>query len=60
MVVQGANDVCVVQAESDQIVEALRARGVDVEYLVFPDLPRGSVNSALVDFIQPCWPPPGG
>ncbi|MFC7307236.1 alpha/beta fold hydrolase [Streptomyces monticola] len=34
MVVQGANDVRVVKAESDQIVDALRARGVDVTYLV--------------------------
>ncbi|MCX2729344.1 S9 family peptidase [Saccharopolyspora sp. NFXS83] len=37
MVVQGANDVRVVQAESDNLVEALRARGVDVDYLVFDD-----------------------
>jgi len=37
MVVQGANDTRVVQAESDQIVEALRARGVEVEYIVFDD-----------------------
>lgn len=32
LVIQGANDVRVVQAESDNMVEALRARGVDVEY----------------------------
>ena len=37
MVVQGANDTRVVQAESDQIVDALRARGVEVDYLVFDD-----------------------
>ncbi|MEE2039523.1 S9 family peptidase [Nocardiopsis sp. CT-R113] len=37
MVVQGANDTRVVQAESDRIVDALRTRGVEVEYLVFPD-----------------------
>ncbi|MBN9735866.1 MULTISPECIES: S9 family peptidase [unclassified Pseudonocardia] len=37
MVVQGANDTRVVQAESDRIVGALRSRGVDVEYLVFDD-----------------------
>jgi dipeptidyl aminopeptidase/acylaminoacyl peptidase len=44
MVVQGANDVRVVQAESDNLVEALRARGVDVEYLVFPDEGHMFVN----------------
>lgn len=37
MVVQGANDVRVVQAESDNIVGSLRSRGVDVEYIVFDD-----------------------
>lgn len=37
MVVQGANDTRVVQAESDQLVAALRAREVDVDYLVFDD-----------------------
>ncbi|GAA1451398.1 S9 family peptidase [Nocardiopsis tropica] len=44
MVVQGANDTRVVQAESDRIVEALRARGVEVEYLVFPDEGHDFVN----------------
>ncbi|SEB21211.1 Dipeptidyl aminopeptidase/acylaminoacyl peptidase [Paenibacillus sp. 276b] len=33
-VVQGANDPRVKQAESDQIVEALRKRGVDVPYML--------------------------
>ncbi|MGV8874535.1 MAG: alpha/beta fold hydrolase [Rhodococcus sp. (in: high G+C Gram-positive bacteria)] len=37
MVVQGANDVRVVQAESNNIVDALRSRGVDVDYIVFDD-----------------------
>ncbi len=40
-VVQGANDPRVVKAESDQIVEALRSRGVEVEYLVFDDEGHG-------------------
>ncbi|GAF47497.1 putative peptidase [Rhodococcus wratislaviensis NBRC 100605] len=44
MVVQGANDVRVVQAESDNIVDSLRARGVDVEYLVFDDEGHMFVN----------------
>lgn len=34
LVIQGANDPRVVQAESDQFVERLRARGVEVEYVV--------------------------
>jgi dipeptidyl aminopeptidase/acylaminoacyl peptidase len=34
LVAQGANDPRVKQAESDQIVEALRARGVDVKYVL--------------------------
>jgi dipeptidyl aminopeptidase/acylaminoacyl peptidase len=33
-VAQGANDPRVKKSESDQMVEAMRARGVDVEYLV--------------------------
>ncbi|MFE1801010.1 S9 family peptidase [Streptomyces sp. NPDC059517] len=37
MVVHGANDARVVLAESDRFVEALRARGVPVEYIVMED-----------------------
>ncbi|KRE27169.1 peptidase [Mycobacterium sp. Soil538] len=44
MVIQGANDVRVVQAESDNLVAALRARGVDVEYLIQSDEGHGAVN----------------
>ena len=44
MVAQGANDVRVVQAESDNIVESLRARGVEVEYMVKDDEGHGFVN----------------
>ncbi|MEX2595396.1 MAG: S9 family peptidase [Salibacteraceae bacterium] len=33
-VAQGANDPRVVKSESDQMVEAMRARGVEVEYMV--------------------------
>lgn len=44
LVAQGANDVRVVKAESDNIVEALRARGVDVEYLVKDDEGHGFLN----------------
>jgi dipeptidyl aminopeptidase/acylaminoacyl peptidase len=38
---QGANDPRVKQAESDQIVEAMRKNGKPVEYLVFPDEGHG-------------------
>jgi dipeptidyl aminopeptidase/acylaminoacyl peptidase len=34
LVAQGANDPRVNKAESDQIVEALKARGIDVPYMV--------------------------
>ncbi|WP_290647630.1 S9 family peptidase [Aquisalimonas sp.] len=44
MVVHGANDPRVVQAESDQIVTALRDAGHDVEYLVAEDEGHGFVN----------------
>ncbi|MGV8872802.1 MAG: S9 family peptidase [Rhodococcus sp. (in: high G+C Gram-positive bacteria)] len=44
LIAQGANDPRVVQAESDNIVESLRGRGVDVEYLVFADEGHGLVN----------------
>ncbi|MFJ2174936.1 alpha/beta fold hydrolase [Streptomyces sp. NPDC087851] len=44
MVIQGGNDPRVVKAESDQIVDALRARGVEVEYMVKDDEGHGFVN----------------
>ncbi|GAA2067430.1 S9 family peptidase [Streptomyces albiaxialis] len=44
MVVQGGNDVRVVRAESDRIVDAVRARGVEVEYLVKENEGHGFVN----------------
>lgn len=40
-VIQGANDPRVVKAESDQIVEKLRDRGVDVRYDVYDDEGHG-------------------
>ncbi len=41
LIAQGANDPRVKQAESDQIVEAMRKNGKPVEYLVFPDEGHG-------------------
>jgi dipeptidyl aminopeptidase/acylaminoacyl peptidase len=40
-VIQGANDPRVVKAESDQIVDGLRARGIDVKYDVYEDEGHG-------------------
>jgi dipeptidyl aminopeptidase/acylaminoacyl peptidase len=44
LVIQGANDVRVVRAESDNLVNALRDRGVEVDYLVQADEGHGAVN----------------
>ncbi len=44
MVLQGANDPRVLQVESDDIVEAARANGVPVEYIVFEDEGHGFVK----------------
>jgi dipeptidyl aminopeptidase/acylaminoacyl peptidase len=41
LIAQGANDPRVKQAESDQIVAAMRKNGKPVEYLVFPDEGHG-------------------
>jgi dipeptidyl aminopeptidase/acylaminoacyl peptidase len=41
LIAQGANDPRVKQAESDQIVEAMRQSSLPVEYLVFPDEGHG-------------------
>jgi dipeptidyl aminopeptidase/acylaminoacyl peptidase len=60
MVLQGANDPRVLQVESDEIVAAARARGVPVEYVVFPDEGHGFVKkeneikgySAVIAFLD--------
>ncbi|MEM9834632.1 MAG: S9 family peptidase [Bacteroidota bacterium] len=44
MVLQGANDPRVLQVESDEIVEAVKASGVPVEYIVFEDEGHGFVK----------------
>ncbi len=41
---QGANDPRVVQAESDQIVQAMQARNIPVTYVLFPDEGHGFVR----------------
>jgi dipeptidyl aminopeptidase/acylaminoacyl peptidase len=60
IVLQGANDPRVLQIESDEIVEAVRANGVPVEYIVFPDEGHGFVKReneergyrAIVEFLD--------
>jgi dipeptidyl aminopeptidase/acylaminoacyl peptidase len=44
IVLQGANDPRVLQVESDEIVEAVRANGVPVEYVLFDDEGHGFRN----------------
>ncbi|RMA82543.1 S9 family peptidase [Umboniibacter marinipuniceus] len=41
LVVQGANDPRVLQIESDEMVAAIRANGIPVEYVLFPDEGHG-------------------
>ena len=41
---QGANDPRVTQAESDQIVNAMKERGIPVTYLLYPDEGHGFVR----------------
>jgi dipeptidyl aminopeptidase/acylaminoacyl peptidase len=44
MVLQGANDPRVLKVESDEIVEAAKANGVPVEYMLFEDEGHGFVK----------------
>ncbi|UCC71835.1 MAG: S9 family peptidase [Gemmatimonadota bacterium] len=44
MVLQGTNDPRVLQVESDEIVEAARANGVPVEYIIFDDEGHGFIK----------------
>ncbi|MCI0356402.1 MAG: S9 family peptidase [Acidobacteria bacterium] len=60
IVVQGANDPRVPKAESDQMVERVRAKGTPVEYLVFADEGHGLAKrpnrikgyTAIADFLD--------
>jgi dipeptidyl aminopeptidase/acylaminoacyl peptidase len=44
MVLQGANDPRVLKVESDEIVAAVKKKGVPVEYIVFDDEGHGFVK----------------
>lgn len=60
LVLQGANDVRVLQVESDEIVEGVRKNGVPVEYVLFPDEGHGflkkenniTADNATLDFLE--------
>jgi dipeptidyl aminopeptidase/acylaminoacyl peptidase len=41
LIAQGANDPRVPQAESEQIVDALKKKGLDYQYMLFPDEGHG-------------------
>jgi dipeptidyl aminopeptidase/acylaminoacyl peptidase len=60
LVVQGANDPRVLQVESDELVAAVKANGVPVEYVLFPDEGHGflrkqnriAASDAYLRFLQ--------
>jgi dipeptidyl aminopeptidase/acylaminoacyl peptidase len=60
LVIQGANDPRVLQVESDELVDAVRANEVPVEYIVFPDEGHGftrksnriTASEAYVQFLD--------
>jgi dipeptidyl aminopeptidase/acylaminoacyl peptidase len=60
LVVQGANDPRVPQAEADQIISAARANGADARYLLFGDEGHGftsrandiKANQAILEFLS--------
>ncbi len=60
MVLQGANDPRVLKVESDEIVEAVKAKGIPVEYVVFEDEGHGfykkenriASNKAILEFLN--------
>lgn len=60
LVIQGANDPRVLQVESDEIVETVRANEVPVEYIVFPDEGHGfsakenriTASEAMLGFLE--------
>lgn len=59
---QGANDPRVAQAESDQIVAAMKARSIPVTYVLFPDEGHGfgkpnnniAFNAVTENFLSQC------
>ena len=55
LIAQGANDPRVKQAESEQIVQALREKGIQHEYMLFPDEGHGFAKPEnRLKFYQVC------
>lgn len=60
LILQGANDPRVLKVESDEMVDAIKANNVPVEYVVFPDEGHGFVkreneikaNSQVLQFLD--------
>ena len=60
IVLQGANDPRVLKAESDEIVEAVKKKGVPVEYVIYEDEGHGfrkrknqiDSNKAILEFLD--------
>jgi dipeptidyl aminopeptidase/acylaminoacyl peptidase len=60
MVLQGANDPRVLQVESDEMVAAIKANNVPVEYIIFPDEGHGFIkkeneikaNGEILEFLD--------
>ncbi len=67
MVLQGKNDPRVLKAESDEIVEAARKRGIPVEYTIFDDEGHGFLKKenrikgykGILDFLEQRMPSGG-
>jgi dienelactone hydrolase len=59
---QGANDPRVKQSESDQIVQAMKAKNIPVSYVLFPDEGHGfarpvnniAFNAVTENFLSSC------
>jgi dipeptidyl aminopeptidase/acylaminoacyl peptidase len=68
IVLQGANDPRVIKPESDDIVEAVKANGIPVEYIVFDDEGHGFLKKeneikgykAILDFLDKYLKEPEG
>ena len=63
LIMQGANDPIVPPAESEQLVETLRARGRTVRYVLFPDEGHGfgklpnqiRAHDEIIEFLDSLW-----
>src|SRR5262249_444779 len=55
LIAQGANDPRVKQSEAEQIVEAMKSKGIAYEYMLFPaDAPRFAKPQNRIEFYAAC------